>query len=545
MRKHSKTILLLTAFLFAVGCNGKKNGTTPRGTGDGQGGDIDMTAKPRPKKRRLSKRAKKAFKKAKQNLDRILKGVSERGGKWKQSDCRKVAEAFARIAKENAGEKDAVAKARFNEGVAWSKCGDDDKAQTAYRAALSANPRYAPAKVNMAEYQTRQGNVSAAWETFLAAFLANPEDLDANYNLAVLLEKKERKGERAPPRLKRFWKKLKFDPRTAGDVAELHLRMVLAKSSAGKTMRAATLNLKAYSLLALVYFQQSKRRRYRSKLTLAGLVLKEALKVLKKPAVKGKYCKDPENPTGFDVATAQLRNITGLILLRRERLVEAMYRFEAALKCNADFVEAHMNRAAIALGFRGYWIAHDSFTRVLKLQPKNVDAIIGLGVAYRGIATDPDRRGRKHSKDEWYAKATAQYKKALQINPKATDAIYNLGHLNMDYLNNIKKAEKWYKKYLAKPKRVTARKARKDAKEQLDEIAYQRKVMARMKKMKSKMERLRKKREREKREREAAMSSGGMKAGGMKAGGMKAGGMKAGGMKAGGMKAGGKPPARR
>lgn len=29
MKKHSAKILLLTAFVFAVGCNGKGGGTTP------------------------------------------------------------------------------------------------------------------------------------------------------------------------------------------------------------------------------------------------------------------------------------------------------------------------------------------------------------------------------------------------------------------------------------------------------------------------------------------------------------------------------------
>lgn len=497
MRTLRNKLVLTAALLLAAGCNGKQHGTIPQGGGNDTagGGGTDLVSAPRPRKRRLSKRAKKAFKKAKADVQAVLRGVASRGGVWTSRECRRVAETFADIARSNASEKDAVAQARFNEGVAWSKCNQDDKARDAYRAALSANPRYAPAKVNVAEYYARQGNVGAAWSTFLQAFLSSPEDLDANYNLAVLLEKKEKRGEPAPERLKAFWRKLHFNPSTAGDVAELHLRMVLAKSSAGKTLRSATLNLKAYTLLALLYYRQSHRRKFRAKLTLAALVLKEAMKVLKRDSVKGKFCKDPEKPTSFDVAVAQLRNITGLILLRKKRLVEAMYRFEAALKCNANFVEAHMNRAAIALGFRGYWIAHDSFERVLKLQPKNVAAVVGLGVAYRGIATDPDPRTRKHSRDEWYKLAIAQYKKALSINPNATDAIFNLGNLYMDYLNKIDKAERWYKKYLAKGTRMTKRHGRQVAKEAIAEVAYQRKVLARMRNMKARMEALRKKRE--------------------------------------------------
>jgi tetratricopeptide (TPR) repeat protein len=498
-------LLVAGALLVVAACNGKKDGTTPQG-GDGndnssQGHTPDLVGRPAPVQKELSVKAKAAFQEATKDVQDVLKGVAEKGGKWSQSDCEKVAEAFGKVAKETAGEKDAVAQARFNEGVAWSKCQNDDKASTAYRAALSANPRYAPAKVNMAEMYTRQGNTSSAWETFLQAFMAAPEDVDANYNLAVLLEQKDFRGEMAPPELRNFWKKLNFDPKTAGDVAELHLRMVLAKSSAGKSMRDATLNLKAYSLMALMYYHQSRHRKNRSKLTLASLVLKEAQKVLQKEIVKGQFCKDPEKATYFDIAVAQMRNIAGLILLRREQLVEAMYRFEAALKCNADFIEAHMNRAAIALGFRGYWIAHDSFQRVLKLQPRNLDATVGLGVAYRGIATDPDPRGQQKQKEDWYKLAVAQYEASLKLDPNASDAIYNLGYLYMDYVNDINLAEKWYKEYLNRPPRTTDETARREVKTQLDEIVYQREIAAKMAKIKTQADADRLKREEEEKRR--------------------------------------------
>jgi tetratricopeptide (TPR) repeat protein len=484
------------SFLLALACNGKKSGgTTPEGGGGGGDDSGGVFAKKTEKK--LSTKAKKAFKKVEQDVKAVLNDAKNRGGKWTRSDCEKVADAFEKVARQVSGEKIAVARARFNQGVAYSKCMLDSKAKEAYQAALSAVSSYAPAKVNLAEMAARRGNHSAAYQTFLQAFLAQPQNIDANYNLAVIFERKARRGEPAPEVLKRFWRRLKFESRTSFDIAEAHLRMVLARSSAGKDERSAVLNLKAYTLLSLLYFQQSKKRKHRSKLMLAKLVLKEALKTFKKPVVKGKYCKTPEAPTDFDLAAAQLRNLTGLLLLRDKRLVEAMHRFEAALKCDANNVESHMNRAAIALGFRGYQIAHISFKRVLKQQPKRVDAIVGLGVALRGLASTVPPMKR----DEFYNKAAAQYRKALSINPNYTDAIYNLGHLYMDYVNDKDKAEKWYKEYLAKPRRYTSRTARKEAKEQIAEIAYQRVVEAKM----QKMERDAKRRREEQRRRAAAM----------------------------------------
>jgi tetratricopeptide (TPR) repeat protein len=116
---------------------------------------------------------------------------------------------------------------------------------------------------------------------------------------------------------------------------------------------------------------------------------------------------------------------------------------------------------------------------VLKIQPRRVDAIVGLGVALRGLASAVPGPQR----DEYYTKAAAQYRRALSVDPNHTDAIYNLGHLYMDYVNNKDKAEKWYKEYLSKATRYTSAAARKSAREQLSEIAYQRKVEAKMKKM--------------------------------------------------------------
>jgi len=501
MKKRIVILMVAGSFLLALACNGKKNGGTTPGGGDGAGGDgagAGGSVFAKKKEKKLSTKAKRAFKKVEQDVKAVLQEAKSRGGKWTSSDCEKVADAFEKVARQVSGEKIAVARARFNQGVAYSKCMMDARARSAYRSALNAVPNYAPAKVNLAEMAARSGNHGAAYQTFLQAFLARPQNIDANYNLAVIFERKARKGEPAPEVLKRFWRRLKFESRTSFDIAEAHLRMVLARASAGKDLRSAVLNLKAYTLLSLLYFQQSKKRKHRSKLMLAKLVLKEALKVFKKPVVKGKYCKTPETPSDFDLAAAQLRNLTGLLLLRDKRLVEAMYRFEAALKCDANNIESHMNRAAIALGFRGYKIAHVSFTRVLKQQPKRVDAIVGLGVALRGLASTvaPMRR------DEFYNKAIAQYKKALSINPNYTDAIYNMGHLYMDYMNDKDKAEKWYKEYLTKPRKFTSRRARKEAKEQLSEIAYQRKVEAKMKTMELDAKRRRE----EQRRRDAAMT---------------------------------------
>lgn len=431
--------------------------------------------------RRLSARARQAFVKLGREVRRTLAAARRRGGDWTRSTCTRVAVGFGRLARDHAREPQAVARARFNQGVAWSRCGLRSKARAAYQAAVRSVPGYAPALVNLAEVDARAGRHRLALRGLLAAFGAAPGNLDVSYNLAVVLERRARGSDAAPPALIRYWRGLKFNPKSAFDLCELHLRMVMAKSSAGTGMAAATLNLKAYNLLALLYFQRSKIRAHRSKRMLARLVLAEALKVLERREVRGRFCKRPGRPTPFDRAVAALRNVNGLILLDQRRLVDAMQRFEGALRCDASLVGAHMNRAAIALGFRGYWIAHDSFGQVLARQPKNVDAVIGLGVAYRGIATAPAEKGRpKRRADHWYRLAALQYKKGLAIRATAADALYNLAHLHMDYLNDRVAAGTWFSRYLGLASKHTSAEGRKYAREQLTEIAYQDSVYCRM-----------------------------------------------------------------
>jgi tetratricopeptide (TPR) repeat protein len=81
-----------------------------------------------------------------------------------------------------------------------------------------------------------------------------------------------------------------------------------------------------------------------------------------------------------------------------------------------------MNVGLIQLGTRRYDVAKAAFEKVLSQQPKNYDAVIGLGIAQRGLG---DLDG-----------AEASYKKAKDIDPKRGDAYFNLGVLYKDFRAN-------------------------------------------------------------------------------------------------------------
>ena len=87
------------------------------------------------------------------------------------------------------------------------------------------------------------------------------------------------------------------------------------------------------------------------------------------------------------------------------------------------------------------------FGGLVKLRPKSYDAVIGLGIAQRGLK---DLDG-----------AEASYKRAMKLNGKKGDAYYNLGVLYYSFRANAsddlkaslaayKKARGYYQQYLGK-----------------------------------------------------------------------------------------------
>jgi tetratricopeptide (TPR) repeat protein len=242
------------------------------------------------------------------------------------------------------------------------------------------------------------------------------------------------------------------------------------------------LTIKAYTLLAQLYFERAKRPGQAAKLLLARLVISEAAKLLGRPGLKGRSCRTPDRPKRVDRAVARYFNQVGLVALAQRRLVSAMKQFERALGCDGRDLDAHLNRAALALSFRGYWIAHDSFTAVLKQRPRHVDALVGLGVACRGLASAPPEPGRpKKTAAHWYQQAATHYRRALAIDSGAGEAAFNLGRLYLDHLNDRIQGGDWFARYLRLPARRTSASGRKEAREQLAEIAYQDRIYCRMK----------------------------------------------------------------
>jgi tetratricopeptide (TPR) repeat protein len=79
-----------------------------------------------------------------------------------------------------------------------------------------------------------------------------------------------------------------------------------------------------------------------------------------------------------------------------------------------------MNFGQITLSFRGYEDAEDAFSAALGVRPDSYDALIGLGVALRGL-------GRVSEAEE-------RYEVARRLDPERPEAWFNLGILHQDHL---------------------------------------------------------------------------------------------------------------
>ena len=81
---------------------------------------------------------------------------------------------------------------------------------------------------------------------------------------------------------------------------------------------------------------------------------------------------------------AVVHNTLGLVELKKKNISPAIKQFKEAVELNPNFAEARMNLAALSLNNRDYNDRGGELPAVLKLQPKNFEAAIGLGVALRG-----------------------------------------------------------------------------------------------------------------------------------------------------------------
>ena len=252
-----------------------------------------------------------------------------------------------------------IVEAQYMAGRSFHNCGLAKDAEDAYQAALKVKPNHGASISNLGELYFAAGKVDGARKYWESAIKANPKLTAAYVNLASLNLAEMRKTKDQAA-----WAKLEED----------------ARKKLSNALAVDNENVRAYTVYGLVYMEG--RQKNRNRLDLAKLLLEEGEKK------NAKY--------------APLQHALGLLSLAKNNLTDALARFQAAT--------------------RRYDVAKAAFEKVLSQQPKNYDAVIGLGIAQRGLG---DLDG-----------AEASYKKAKDLDPKRGDAYFNLGVLYKDFRAN-------------------------------------------------------------------------------------------------------------
>ncbi|MCX4239217.1 tetratricopeptide repeat protein [Paraliomyxa miuraensis] len=394
MRNTNRIIGLMTLSLaLGVGACGKnKNGKTnnPGGGGAAAAAAIDPT--------KASAEAKKDFAAVAQQY-----AAAKAKGSLSAGQCDQFSKDFESVYRKH-GQQMTVAY--FNAGAVWDECGDVEKAEQIYQGVIKAVPKYDLSYNNLGVIYWNRNQEEKALDYFKKAVDANIATRAPRNNLAAALRNKYANS----PDQKLF------------EDAEKTLQRVLAVDSS---------NQLAYENLARLYYDRG-RLKDKSYLLLAGLVIKQATEVLKKD----------------NIESADLFNLTGLLLMERDDQVEALKAFKKAAEINPKHADAHMNMALIAINFRDYKTAEDSLSIAIKdqRQKKNVEAYLGLGVAQRGL--------RK------YKEAEASFKKAMDISKSDPRPLYNLGILYHEHIAATQEgdfdkapyntAKEYYNKFVSK-----------------------------------------------------------------------------------------------
>jgi tetratricopeptide (TPR) repeat protein len=395
MRNTNRIIgIVALGLALASGACGRKGGKGTDGPDGGGGGAPGIELDPT----KASVEAKKDFASVAQRYE-----AAKAKGSLSKGECDQFAKEFEKVFRDHGKQ---MTVAYFNAGAVWDECGDVQKAEETYLAVTKAVPKYDLSYNNLGVIYWNRGQENRALEYFEKAEAANIASRAPRNNLAAALRDKYT----GSPDAKVFTD------------AEKLLQKVLAVDSG---------NQLAYENLARLYYDRG-RLKDKSYLLLAGLVIKQATEVLKKS----------------NVESADLYNLSGLLLMERDDQVAALRAFKKAAEINPKHADAHMNMALIAIHFRDYTTAEESLSIAVKdpRQKSNVEAYIGLGVAQRGL--------RK------YKEAEASFKKAMDMAKSDPRPLYNLGILYHEHIAATQEgdfnktpyntAKDYYNKFVAK-----------------------------------------------------------------------------------------------
>ena len=280
------------------------------------------------------------------------------------------------------------------EGIEAFRAGKWQQAADAFRVALRRNPDDADAQFNLALTEERLGATDRARSAYETVLRLDPDHLRSLVNLARL-ERQTGRSERAAQLLEAgsrrpalasepgLWVQLSMTERLAGNLGE-----------AEKAARHA-LSLRrdpgAYEALALV---STARGQYRE----AELLAISALRL--------------------DEARASTHVTLGLVAYRLGEVVRARAEFDRAAALDPGSADAWANLGALALGWRDYTGAERAYRRATELEPWALDSRLHLAEAL--AAQGPEDPAKASA-------AAAAYRQVLAGAPDRPEAICGAG----------------------------------------------------------------------------------------------------------------------
>lgn len=246
---------------------------------------------------------------------------------------------------------------RFLSGYVADREGRLEEAVEHYERAVEANPVLESALLNLGRLYRLRGSYDKAISIYTRALEQDPENVKVRNNLGVIY------------RLARKW-----------DEAEKTLRRVLARAPG---------NVDAYKNMAALFYDMDK-------LDLAQQFLVEARKLKKDDA--------------------GIHNNLGLVYFKKDgekRPTRALAAFREAARLDPNLAAAHANVGAIALAYRDYAKAEESYRAAVTLEPNDWETRLALGWTLEG-ARKCDR-------------ALPEYDKVLSLRPDYPDAVFGQG----------------------------------------------------------------------------------------------------------------------
>ena len=386
----SQNLIAIGLLLGAVACGG----------GGGGGGKVEDPSGLKDKSGNMvSKKAAAGYKIA---LDAFAS--HDVAGNWAPPVCEDVANKFLAASNEqkDAGGR-ALPEAHYNAGLAYQRCGMDEKAKEQFKAASNVDKDFHRPRAQLALYRFKEsGDIDTAISELNQIIIdAKFQNVEALVALAAL--QMQRGGSAGGPGCN--------DDLSC---AQLNLQRALALDDSF---------MPAFNQLALYYLEQArggsgkernglivsgtkKTKVNNQRLDLAALVASQAQK---------------KNPN-----YAPIHNTTGLILVELENYNGAVKAFGRARQLNPKLFEAQMNYAAVNLSFRGFGEAAKAYREAIKLRPDTYEAHLGLALALRGMITDANY-------DSNVAEAQKHLDEAKKLEPNRPEAFYNEAILTEEF----------------------------------------------------------------------------------------------------------------